>query len=384
MFKVAIGHSEDVDSKDAIEEILEQCQKELGAMTAQAGILYSSIDQEHEVLLNAVNQAHPNIELIGCSSDGEISSVLGFTEDSVTLILFHSDEVDIKSGVVDVISEDFEQKVADAIKTTTDRSEKESQLCIINPSGLTASGVVVLEEFKKNLGELFPVFGGSAADQWKFEKTFQFHKNKVLTDAVPFLIFSGPLIFGSGVKSGWSPIGDPGIITQVDKNVLFKIDDMTAIEFFEQYLGENISNPGEYPLAIFENEKSDEFYLRAALMLNQEDGSAVFAGDIPNNKKVQITLANTNQILAASKESINQSIETYKGEKPEVALCFSCSGRRQVLGTRVSEEYQLLKGLNSEFKIFGFYGFGEIAPLSINNPSKFHNETFVSLILGTT
>jgi len=383
LFKAAIGHSEDVDSKDAIEEILEQCQKDLGALTAQAGILYSSIDQEHEVLLNAINQAHPNIELIGCSSDGEISSVLGFTEDSVTLILFCSDEIDIKSGVVDVLSDDFEQKVSDAIKTTTQRSEKENRLCIINPSGLTASGVIVLEEFKKNLGELFPIFGGSAADQWKFEKTYQFHKNTVLTDAIPFLIFSGPLIFGSGVKSGWSPIGEPGIITQVDKNILYKIDDKTAIEFFEQYLGENITNPGEYPLAIFENEESDEFYLRAAIALNQEDGSAVFAGDIPINKKTQITLANINQILAASKDSVNQSIKTYKGEKPEVALCFSCAGRRQVLGTRVSEEYQLLKELNSEFKVFGFYGFGEIAPISKNGPAKFHNETFVSLMLGT-
>ncbi|MBF0279988.1 MAG: FIST C-terminal domain-containing protein [SAR324 cluster bacterium] len=383
MLKIAIGHTEEIDSDEAAEEILEQCKAELGEEKATAGILYASIDHEFDSLLKKINEEHPDIELIGCTTDGELSSVIGFAEDSVTLILFSSDEIDIKAGVADGVSEGLEQKIADSIKNTKDRSDKELKLCILNPVSITSSGAVILEIFKQSLGENFPIFGASAADQWKFEQTYQFHKTEVLTDAVPFLLFSGNLLIGSGVDSGWTPIGNPGKVTRVENNILYSIDDKTAVEFFQHYLGENITPLGEYPLAVFENEESDKFYLRAPLASNMDDGSLVFAGDLTLGAKVQISHTTRDRIIEASERSISQSFESYSGKEPEVAICFSCSGRKQVLGTRTSEEYELLKKVNPDLKVFGLYGYGEIAPIYQDSPSRFHNETFVSLLLGT-
>jgi len=65
MLKIAIGHSDEIDSEDAILEILKQCHEEFGETTAQAGILYSSIDHEFDIFLDNINKAHPDIELIG-------------------------------------------------------------------------------------------------------------------------------------------------------------------------------------------------------------------------------------------------------------------------------------------------------------------------------
>lgn len=382
MFKVAIGHSEEIESDEAAKDILEQCRAELEGLKAQAGILYTSIDHEFDVLLKAINGEHPDIELIGCTTDGELSSVMGFAEDSVALVLFVSDVIDIKAGVADGITENLEQKIRESILNTRTRSEKELKLCILNPVSITSSGAVILENFKQHLGENFPIYGASAADQWKFEQTYQFYKTEVLTDAVPYLLFSGDLLIGSGVNSGWAPIGSPGKVTSVENNVLFKIDDKTAIEFFQHYLGENITPLGEYPLAVFENEESEKFYLRAPLASNMEDGSLVFAGDLALGAVVQISHTTRDRIIEASEKSVSQSFESYSGKAPEVAICFSCSGRKQVLGTRTSEEYSLLKKINPDLKIFGLYGYGEIAPLQNNSPSRFHNETFVSLLLG--
>ena len=112
MFTVAIGHSEDIDSADAIEEVLEQCREELGDATAQAGILYASIDHEYGELLEAINRAHPEIELIGCTTDGELSSRMGFLEDSITLLLFHSDVIDIKAGFADHLPDQIDTSIA--------------------------------------------------------------------------------------------------------------------------------------------------------------------------------------------------------------------------------------------------------------------------------
>jgi len=73
MLKIAIGHSDDIDSIDAVETVLEQCKTSLNGYTAQAGILFSSIDQDFQLIIDKINEAHPEIELIGCTTDGEFS-----------------------------------------------------------------------------------------------------------------------------------------------------------------------------------------------------------------------------------------------------------------------------------------------------------------------
>ena len=99
MFKVIIGHSDDVDAKDAITEIIEECNSKIEDVKPNAGMLFSAIDYDYDVLLDEINKAYPGIELIGATTDGEISSEMGFMEDSVNLILFVSDTIEIKAVV---------------------------------------------------------------------------------------------------------------------------------------------------------------------------------------------------------------------------------------------------------------------------------------------
>jgi hypothetical protein len=88
MFTAVVGHSEDLDTLAAANEILAQCRSKLKGTVPRAGLLFAAIDFDHQVLLDEINRHYPGIQLIGCSTDGEISSDLGFREDSVTLILF--------------------------------------------------------------------------------------------------------------------------------------------------------------------------------------------------------------------------------------------------------------------------------------------------------
>jgi hypothetical protein len=382
MLNVAIGHSEDFDSSDAIEEILEQCKQQLKGKTAQAGVLYAAIDHEFDILIQKINDSYPGIELIGCSTDGEFTSMQGFTEDSSVLILFDTTEIDIKAGIADKLSVNMDNEISKAVQRTRELSDKEAKICFINPTSLTVSGELVLKEFQKNLGEKFPIFGGTAADRWQFKKTYQFYKNSVFTDAVPFLIFSGPILFSFGVASGWNPLGQFGTVTRAENNILYTINNKSATEYFKHYLGENIDHLGEYPLAVFEGNSID-FYLRSPLSTNIDNGSLTFAGDIPINSKVQITHANRDAVITACKETVEISFEKYPGREPSIVLCVSCAARKQVLGTRVSEEIELIKKHKPDIPIFGFYAYGEISPLNKNQPSRFHNETFLSLLLGT-
>ncbi|MGF1493209.1 MAG: FIST N-terminal domain-containing protein [Microcoleaceae cyanobacterium] len=77
MLKFAVGHSNDPDSEAAISEVIEQIHSSLGDVSPNAGILFAAIDFEHTLILNRIVEAFPGICLVGGTTDGEVSSVLG-------------------------------------------------------------------------------------------------------------------------------------------------------------------------------------------------------------------------------------------------------------------------------------------------------------------
>lgn len=383
MLNVVVGHSNDPDSLSAITEVIEQCHHSLGDKLPQAGIVFAAIDFDYEIILQEIVQAFPGIELIGGTTDAEISSVLKFQQDSIALMLFSADDIEIYAGLGRGLSKDpilaTKQAVAQAKEKI--KNQASSQLCLTVPESLTVDGVSIVEGLKLALGNNIPIFGGLTADQWKFKKTYQFFQTEILNDAVPILIFSGKFLFSQGVASGWHPLGKKSQVTKVEKNILYEIDGKPALEFYHHYLG-GLPPSGEYPLAVFESE-TEEFYMRAPSFYDMQNGSITFLGEIPKNAFVQIAQASRDEILGAAKTSITNALKNYPGTKPDAALFFSCAARRQLLGTRTIEEYQLAQEfLSTDIPGCGFYTHGEISPLNSGGETRLHHETFVTLLIG--
>ena len=386
MLKTTVAHSIELDSKDAIDEVLEQCHEDLGNLIPRAGILFTGIDHDHSLILDRIHEMYPGIELIGSTTDGELSSVHAFTEDSVTLMLLCSEELVFITGVADEISKDTAANIRQAMDSTKVKLGQDPELCITTPSGLTASGDNIVEGFRQSLGENFPVFGGNAGDQWRIKVTYQFHKNNVYTDAAPFMLIGGPLLYSFGVESGWIPIGKKAVVSRSENHMVYEIDNDTALEFFQHHLGKKLglgeeSIMGDYPLAVFE-ENTDSFYLRAATTFDAETGSLTFVGNVPQGSTIQLTHSTRDKIVEATKTSVNAAVKGYPGTRPSAALCFSCASRKQVLGTRVEEEYDAFKQYFPDLPVAGFYTYGEIGPLNRDKPARFHNDTFFNIIFG--
>ncbi len=381
MLSVAVGHSYDPDAAEAIAEILEQCEEQLQGSIPQAGLLFAAIDFEHQILLDLIMERYPALELIGGTTDGELSSLEGFQQDSVSLTLFAADNVQIQAGVGRNASQDSATAVERAVNQARASLTGPLKLAITIPEGLTANPSAILKELNQHLDSV-PLLGGVAAEKPKAEQTFQFYKNEVLSDAVPLLLFTGQLLLAHGFSSGWKPIGRSGQVTRVEGNVVYEIDHQPALAFYQHYF-DNFAPDAAYPLAVFAPGE-EKFFLRGAVSHDPDQGSLTLGGNVPLHSQVQITDANQDDIIGAAKKSLSDAWHSYPGQKPAAALFFSCAWRRWVLGQQTpAEEQAIAEFLSPQIPYSGFYTFGEIVPLQEHSAAAFHNTTFVSLVLGT-
>lgn len=382
MLKAVVGHSNDPDTAHAIAEVLAQCTADLEGHIPSAGILFAAPDFEHQDILDQIYGTFPDLQLIGGTTDGEISSVLQFQQDSLALILFCSDTIEFQAAVGRHISSNPVAIATQTAQQTLERSQQTINLCITTPESLTTSGLLILQGLQQAFGTKIPIVGGTTCDQLRFEQTYQFYNNEVLSDSLPILTLAGSVLVGFGVASGWTPIGKKGVVTEVSGNVLHKINDQPVLDFYREYHGD-LRPSLDYRLAVFEANR-DSWYMRTSNgTYDSSTGSITFFADIPAQAEVQAVRSTRDEMIQSVGNSLEQALAFYPGSQPDVALFFSCTGRLNVLGTRAEEEYKsLLPKFAPNLTCAGFYTYGEIAPLRRDGASQFHNETFVTLLLG--
>jgi len=387
MLKVAVGHSEQIDAEDIMEEIVEQVEERLDGLTPQAGLMFAAVDFEYEEILSAIQEKWPGVQIIGCTTDGELTSQLGFAEDSISLALFASDTIDITTGVGRNVSQDIGKAAQEAVAQAKEGTTKDPAFAIITPVSLTTSSEQIVMSFREALGSDTMLFGANAADQWQLKETTQFYGGEAVMDAVPLILFSGPVVFSGGVHSGWKPIGKSGKVTKAEANTVFEIDGAPALEFYKNLLGPEAIPTGDRPLAVLTDEGGIACLRASVEQYDPETGSVTFFGDIAEGATVQITVANRNEILEGTRASVQQAHEAFpSGKTPDAAIFFSCAGRKLLLGTKTEEEYTILKEElgGEDIPAIGFYGYGEIGPAMEGDAGcEFHNETFVTVLIGS-
>lgn len=386
MLTMAVGQSDDVDSRDAIAAAIEQCRASLGGLTAQAGILFSAFDSFDPTILAAVRAAFPGVVVMGSTSAAEISSINGFQEDSITLALFASDRVDVTAGLGTGLGEDVEAACRSAASQALAGTRREPKVCIVLTEGFIVDPQLTLDAMARAFPKGVVIVGGTSArrDFVTVTPTYQFCDERVAQDGVAVLLFSGPIAYSTAVGTGWRTIGASGTVTRSEYGAVHEIDGRPALEFLDRYL--DVTGRASYgnPLAVVEV-GAEESYLRAIQGSDPGTGSVILAGSIPVGATVQLTTADTDDILAGTKAALDRaSAEFPVGSRPEAALIFSCAVRKFVLGSRTPVEAELARSVyGSSLPMAGMYCYGEIGPVRAASTSRFLNETFVTLLLGT-
>lgn len=384
MFTVAVGHSVDPDSIEAIEEVLAQCQKTLGEDIPQAGIVFAAADFEHQDILERIQAAYPGILIVGGTSSAEMSSQAAFQQDSLAMMLFCSDEITFSVGVGHGARDDEAAAAQTAIASA---NAPDMKLCYALSEGVGVDGMALTQGLKAAIGKSVPVFGGFTADDCLFEHTYQFSGSEVLEGAVVVLAFSGNLKVSYGVATGQVPIGRKATVTKSERYTLHELDGQPAKQFYADYFGEQkirlTGSAWVSAIAVHEPD-SDNFYVRSPHSEDIETGSVKYFGHVLEQSTIQLTSHSDDSLLLAAQEAFEKAQAAYQGREPSAALIVSCVSRQKNLGTRITEEYQIAESfLGSELPKLGFYSFGEISPFTDQTAPRFHNETFAALLIGT-
>lgn len=222
------------------------------------------------------------------------------------------------------------------------------------------------------------VFGGAAGDDLILKDTFIFSKDNFSNHGVVALAIDMDKINITGARAfGWRGIGKERIVTKSDKNIVYKIDDRSAIDFYKSYL--DISNDDmpqtgiEYPLEV--TMRNGQVVYRAVLELDETNGALIFAGHVEEKSRVRLSSPTGKSII----KHVGKSIEDVLDFEADIALVFPCCSRKQVLGDLTIQEIESAFSA-SNAPLIGFFAYGEIG--AFPGGYGFHNETFVTALLS--
>src|SRR6478735_1840131 len=359
MFTMAVGQGDEVDPSDAIATAIDRCRATLGGQAPQAGVLFSAFDSFDPSILAAVAEAFPTATVMGTTSAAEISSIDGYQEDSIILAMFASDTVDITAGMGTGLGMDVDAACRSAVGEAMAATQREPRVCVVLTEGFTVDPQRTLDAMARALPVGVTMVGGTSVghDFASTRPSFQFCAERVSDDGVAVLLFSGPIAHSTALGTGWRTLGATGTVTRAGSGVVHEIDGQPAITFLARYL--DVTGPSS--------------------------GSIFVAGVIPVGAVVQLTTAETAEILAGAEAALRRATAEFPaGARPEAALIFSCAVRRFLLGSRTGTEADLARSVyGASMPIAGLYCNGEIGPIRGTASSRYFNETFTTLLLGT-
>ncbi len=349
--------------------------------------LFCSPGPDLESLVKGVAECVGTKNIIGCTTAGEISTA-GFSTDSAVLAGMVSDQLDVEVASVSRISRDS----TESGRKLAQRFSNAVRYIQLFSDGVTGDGSAILRGMRDVFNKEIPVSGGTSGDAGRFVQTWQFLGDRVFTDAAVAIGFSGAFNLGTGVRSGWAPIGLPKKVTRAVGNILYELNGEPALKVYERFLGKHAKKlPAvgvEYPLGLLGYAKrasgDEDMLLRATMSVNWDDGSIQFAGEVPEDAMVYLTCGDRLSILDATEDAARQAIaELGKKTRPALVFFYSCMARKTLLGLRTREEIiRVSSRFEEPVPIIGFYSYGEYCRMEAGGASLLHNETATLAVIG--
>jgi hypothetical protein len=324
-----------------------------------------------------IKKVYPRAHIFGCSTAGEICDVR-VSDSSLVMTAIHFESTTIKGTSIRINEALSSFEAGESLGQALDHAGLVHAFVLSD--GLKINGSDLVRGITRHLPEGVTVTGGLSGNGERFQETLVCWDQYPDRDVAAIIGFYGErLKVGYGSLGGWDSFGPERVITRSKGNILYELDNKSALELYKTYLGEHAQGlPATgllFPLSVRANQQ-DTGVVRTILAVNEEDQSMTFAGDMPQGAYARLMKANADRLIDGSMAAARTSYQALTGSSPELAILISCVGRKLVLKQRIEEELEGVREVLGPLPaLTGFYSYGEISPFIPDARCELHNQT---------
>lgn len=386
--KAGVGISRNRNPREAGREAALQAMRQGGLERCDLLLVFATVGYEQASLVRAAKEASSAKLLTGCSAVGVIGAgQIDQSNHSVTAMAIESDDLRFDAVVAEGLAADAPEVGAQLARGLHPRVGEDSKAVLVFADGMHNNFDGLMKGFAREglIGETLPFFGGSAADNWAFKRTYQYLDDRVVSDAVVCTLISGSGALAWDVNHGCVPIGAERKVTRAQGNVIYEIDGKPVLDVLKEYLlADEVDNWQKAITNLCVGFRAprdvakdyDEYVIRFIPRKDDEEGSVTIQTEVETGQSIWMTRRDQDR-MADGIRRMGRNLKAHlAGRQPSFVFHVDCGGRGKLV-FREQRSLELLGELQQEVgpdvPWIGFYSFGEIAPVGKRN--FFHNYT---------
>lgn len=330
-------------------------------------------------LAEALNQVAPTTAVIGCSTAGEIAIDRVYDHSCIiSAVKFTHTQVKTVTTAIADMTDSF----AAGARLGRELSPNQLTAVLLLGTGVAINGSALVAGLESTLPKGTNISGGLAGDAGAFQQTWTLGPAGSSDKHIVAVGFYGDKIqLSYGTNAGWEPFGPTRKVTRCDGNVLYELDDNSALQVYKRYLGEyakDLPSSGLlFPFAMLNSEHEKQGIFRTILAIDESQGSLTLAGDIDPNGYLELMQASTDKLINGAEAAAQTALQNHCSPPDNsLAILVSCVGRKLIMGDRIDEEVEVVADtLGEKARIIGYYSNGEIARTEFHDGCRLHNQT---------
>jgi len=374
------------NTEEALGEALQGARAALDGRTPDLTLVFASPEHPLQNVLAAAQEGSTST-VLGCSTAGELTR--DGRHDGISVFAVSWGDAQHRAEVLTRLDADGEKAAAAltaSYASLTGAAAEEEQgegISLVLGDGLNAGFEPLIAKMRLRLPQRHGIVGGGAGDGGDFERTFVGQDGAVASASAVAVHVASAAPWGVGIGQGATPVGERMTVTRAEGNMVHELDGMSALERYGQLANERgvaLTDDASVRQLLVEYELGIHFFDEVASVragvATTEEGSVVFAGEVPEGASVSFVHGSPESYVEAAEAAAEVAKEGLGGADAAGVLLISCVTRGIVLADGYSEEVAAIRRVFGDAPIGGFLSYGEVARVP-GKAEGYHNNTLV-------
>ncbi len=207
-------------------------------------LFFCSSEYDLDLLATEMNRLFAGVQLIGCTTAGEIGPA-GYQQHSLSGASFGSSDFKVVSGLLEKLStfeisqgHGFVQELLQQLENKAPEASPENSFAMMLIDGLSVREEIVAHSLQYALGNIM-LFGGSAGDDQQFNKSYVFIDGQFISDSAVLILMNTTLPFKIFKTQHFVSSDERLVVTEADTThrIVTEINGLPAAAEYARLVG---------------------------------------------------------------------------------------------------------------------------------------------------